>query len=364
MSNALARSTDLLSDLSAGNQPSRLLRIYAALAGALVVYPWVLVGFYANGRRAVSGGSEAIFGWVGVAVFLTAVFAIPAFAFLVAIENGGVAGTTASPEEIAARRAAHLSVAAPPLFTLTGVVLAIFNVPGLGILPWTVAWIVIFGILGFLHRHGAPTSLIAFAPSPGLRVAHGISAALIIVLFLALHLANHMVGLWTPDAHKAVMNALRSWYRAPWVQPLVVLTVLFQLGSGLALLRHRMISYTDAFGTLQTMAGTYLAAFLASHLTAVFILARWKGGTDTNWDWAVGNPEGLFADPWNVRLIPHYVIAVAAVVAHAACGLRVVFLANGVGEARAGALARAIVSVGILLAVTIMAGMLGLHLGR
>jgi succinate dehydrogenase/fumarate reductase cytochrome b subunit len=52
------------------------------------------------------------------------------------------------------------------------------------------------------------------------------------------------------------------------------------------------------------------------------------------------------------------------VVAHAACGLRVVLLANGVGEGHAGALARAIVLVGTLLALAIMAGMLGLHLGR
>lgn len=364
MSNALARSSDLLSGLSAGDQPSRLLRIYAALAGAVVAYPWLLAGFYSSGRRAVSGDSEAIFGWVGVVVFLTTVFVVPAFAFLVAITNNNAPGTAASPEETAARRAAHLAVAAPPLFTLTGVVLAIFNVPGLGILPWTLGWIAIFGTLSFLHRHGASTSFIAPASSPALRVAHGISAAFIIVFFLALHLANHLVGLWTPDAHKAVMNALRSWYRASWFQPLLVLAVFFQVCSGLALLRHRMISYTDAFGTLQTMAGAYLAAFLASHLTAAFILARWKGGIDTNWDWAVGNPAGLFSDPWNVRLIPHYVIAVAAVVAHAACGLRVVLLANGVGEARAGDLARAIILGGGLLAVAIMSGMLGLHLGR
>jgi hypothetical protein len=52
------------------------------------------------------------------------------------------------------------------------------------------------------------------------------------------------------------------------------------------------------------------------------------------------------------------------VVAHAACGLRVVLLAHGVGEARAGVAARAIILVGILLAVAIMAGMLGLHVGR
>jgi len=147
VSNALARSSDLLSGLSAGDQPSRLLRIYAALAGAVVAYPWLLAGFYSSGRRAVSGDSEAIFGWVGVVVFLTTVFAVPAFAFLVAITNNNAPGTAASPEETAARRAAHLAVAAPPLFTLTGVVLAIFNIPGLGILPWTLGWIAIFGTL-------------------------------------------------------------------------------------------------------------------------------------------------------------------------------------------------------------------------
>jgi hypothetical protein len=115
MNELLARVIDahLLSSLSAGKRPSRLLRIYVALAGAVVVYPWFLVGLYANGRRTVLGGPEALFGWVGVAVFLMAVFAVPIFAFLVAIGNNGVPGTSAGAEEVAARRAAHLSIAAP-----------------------------------------------------------------------------------------------------------------------------------------------------------------------------------------------------------------------------------------------------------
>jgi hypothetical protein len=279
MGHALARSADVLSALSARDQPSRLLRIYAALATAVLAYPWLLAGFHLSGRGAVSGGSDAIFGWAGVALFLTAVFAVPAFAFLVAIQNNGIPGRALCPEEIAARRGALLSVAAPPLFTLIGVVVAIFDVPGLGILPWTLGWIAIFGTLGFLHRRATPALSVASASPPTLRVAHGISAALIILFFLALHLGNHLLGLWTPDAHKAVMNALRSWYRAPWVQPLLVVAALFQVGSGLVLLWHRTTSRSDAFGTLQGMAGSYLAGFLTSHLTAVFILGRWKAAS-------------------------------------------------------------------------------------
>jgi hypothetical protein len=77
MSHALARSADALSALSARDQPSQLLRIYAALAGTVLAYPWLLAGFHVSGRRAVSGGADAIFGWPGVALFLTAVFAVP-----------------------------------------------------------------------------------------------------------------------------------------------------------------------------------------------------------------------------------------------------------------------------------------------
>jgi hypothetical protein len=102
MNELLARVIDahLLSGLSAGKRPSRLLRIYVALAGAVVVYPWFLVGLYANGRRTVLGGPEALFGWVGVAVFLMAVFAVPIFAFLVAI---GMRGSSNGPPAVTPR---------------------------------------------------------------------------------------------------------------------------------------------------------------------------------------------------------------------------------------------------------------------
>jgi hypothetical protein len=75
-------------------------------------------------------------------------------------------------------------------------------------------------------------------------------------------------------------------------------------------------------------AGAYLAAFIASHLVAVFILGRQALHVDTNWDFAVGAPAGLMGDPWNVRLLPHYSLAVFLLSAHAACGLRGVLLGH------------------------------------
>jgi hypothetical protein len=158
------------------------------------------------------------------------------------------------------------------------------------------------------------------------------------------------------------MNILRRWYRQGWFEPLLVAAMLFMVGSGLLMLRVRTASLSDGFGTLQTMTGAYLAAFIVSHLTATFVLARWKEGIDTNWDFAVGNPAGLFADPWNVRLIPHYTLAVAAIVAHPACGLRGILLAHGMSAPRADRITSVTIVCGSLLAFAIISGMLGVHL--
>src|SRR5262249_1688716 len=43
---------------------------------------------------------------------------------------------------------------------------------------------------------------------------------------------------------------------------------------------------------------------------------------DTTFAWASGEPMGLLLNPWNVRLIPHYSLAVLFVISHLAMGLR------------------------------------------
>lgn len=68
-------------------------------------------------------------------------------------------------------------------------------------------------------------------------------------------------------------------------------------------------------------------------MSAVLILARAEHGIDTDWHYAIGEPQDYFADLGNVRLIPHFLWVVIALVAHAACGLRGVMLAHGSGRA-------------------------------
>ena len=140
--------------------------------------------------------------------------------------------------------------------------------------------------------------------------------------------------------------------------------MIWLMGSGIALARHRTQSSIDGWGALQTSSGAYLGAFLFSHMTAALVMARAKFGIDTNWDWATGAPAGLLGDAWSVRLIPHYLLAVAAVSAHAACGLRTVSLTHGARRLMVDKLACSFVVGGLLLALALTAALLGLRLER
>lgn len=332
-------------------------RAVLALLAAILAYPAFLALFHASGRLAVAAETpaEMVRGWGGVVGFMALAFAVPGFAFAVARAHSR---TPLSAEDLHVRRLAHLAFAAPPLFTATGVVLFTFDLPGWDPVVWTIGWL---GLFAWLARHRVVAPRLPAhdgKPPVPLRWAHGIAAAALLLLFLAGHLANHLVGLLGAATHRAVMDMLRIWYRSPYVEPAIIAGFLFMIGSGTLLARYRTFSFTDRLGTLQTMTGAYLAAFLTSHMTAVFILARWKSGTETDWFYATGAPAGLFADPWNVRLIPHYALAVACVATHAGCGLRVVLLAHGVKQTVADAIAWAVAASGALLAALIVLGML------
>jgi hypothetical protein len=175
--------------------------------------------------------------------------------------------------------------------------------------------------------HGAVR---ATAPLPAaLRVAHGIGAALLLLGYVAIHLSNHVAGLWGAEAHLALMQVLRRWYRHPLVEPVLVLLMLAQVGGGMLLLRGWLSRHADMQRMLQVATGAYLGLYVICHLNSTFVYARAAEGTDTNFWFASGGPAGLFGDAWSVRLLPHYAIGVLALVLHVNAGLRVVMLAHG-----------------------------------
>jgi hypothetical protein len=125
-------------------------------------------------------------------------------------------------------------------------------------------------------------------------------------LFLALHLGNHLAGLWGQGTHAAVQDAVRLIYRNALVEPLLLAAFGLQVALGQALLIRRPRL------TLQTASGAYLALFLVIHV-GIVLGARWQG-TDTTLAFAAA---GLHAPaPWPAIFAVYYGLAVLSVFAH------------------------------------------------
>ena len=356
------KATDIMSDqlsaLTATPDSGAITQqrtLVTLLVIANITYPFALELFFRAIGPAVGGSLAA---GVDAAISLALAFITPALGFTTILHLGRRVATSATALRV--RRLAHLSVAAPPLYTATGVILFTLDFPGWDRVIWSAGWLVILALLLALPAPRQPTA--EGVPPNWLRWSHGLAAATVLVGYVFLHLGNHLVALAGGDLHKQIQEMLRLWYRAPVVEPVLIVLMIWLIGTGILLARHRTLSFTDGWGALQTASGAYLGAFLFSHMTAALVMARAKFGVDTTWDWAAGEPVGLLGDAWNVRLIPHYLMAVAAVSAHAACGLRIVLLAHGAQREKADAVARILAGAGTILALTLVAALLGLRL--
>ncbi|QGM45118.1 hypothetical protein [Methylocystis heyeri] len=314
-----------------------------------LLYPFALEAFHASVELTKSdpaSGTLLAVASIGIA------FAIPLIAFVsfmrfAAINDGS-----------GVKIAAALAVASPAIFTFVGVVLYMLHYPVQEKAAWVAAWGVI--------------ALVAVAPSherdrgvllaTKLRSVHGALAASAFLAFLGFHIFNHLTGLAGGDAHKAVMNIGRHWYRAAIVEPVLVLILLSVAATGAVLLWRRLRNPMDGFLALQAASGAYLLFFLIGHMNSVFIYARRWLGIDTEWSFATGAPTGLVDDEWNIRLAPHYVLGVFFLLTHLVGGLRIVMIEHG--AARRNCDRMAIVGAGFaaLIAAAILMGMCGVRI--
>ncbi|HEV2111204.1 MAG TPA: hypothetical protein VGT99_07610 [Gammaproteobacteria bacterium] len=298
---------------------------------------------------------------------LAAAFAVPLTAALWA---GRIARSSPdSPAAVRAYRLAHLAFAAPPLFTAFGVYAGVLGLasgmPGIGGLDfpaWMALWLGL-GLYCALAEPGKPR-IEARPPNRGLVASHGVLALTVLLLFLVAHLGNHLLALWSPALHTQAMKLLETVYRAMVIEPVLVLCMLLLAATGLALAWRHTAMHGDAYRRVQTLTGVYLAAFIVSHLTAILVLARWLSHVRTNeWAYVSSAPVGMLRDAWNVRLIPHYAVAVWAVATHVGLGLRGVLRAHGVAERLGDSLAKGMSALGATVSILIMVAVNGLHLG-
>jgi succinate dehydrogenase/fumarate reductase cytochrome b subunit len=264
---------------------------------------------------------------------------------------------------VLARRLSHLAVAAPPAFTLTGVLLHLMKIADSDTAVWTCVWIAVL-LFSAMLVHTAirrPAALSNPAVYTKLRVAHGIASLAILLVFLAPHLFNHLFGMFGDNTHLEIEKALRVVYRQHLVEPVLIFAFFFQILSGLVLAKPKTERRADFLDALQTASGAYLTFFIASHINSVFILGRYFG-SDTTYAWAVNDPVGLVQSPWAIRLLPHYSLAVFLVIAHLACGMRVVLRNHGMKESRSSGMTWFVIAIGALATIEMTAGMLGFRL--
>ena len=149
---------------------------------------------------------------------------------------------------------------------------------------------------------------------PALRRLHRLSAVLI-ALFAAVHLANHLAALRGIDAHIAFMEAARVVYRQPLVEAVLLACVAFQVASGLTLVLRGRRERRGVVAWLQAGAGAYLALFLLIHVSAI-LFGRIGLDLDTNFWYAAA---GFHVPPYPLFFVPYYFLAVVALFAHLAC---------------------------------------------
>lgn len=318
--------------------------------GAALAYPFFLDAFHSSVSTASPGW------WWLLCAFLVPFVGLAAAHRLRRAAHGQGAA-------LLSLRLAHAVVAAPPLFTLMGVLLYLMKIYGHDNAVWLGLCLAgaTFGLLSMLVTADAAAPAVSPEQSRhyrALRTVHGVTSLLLLLVFLAPHLFNHVVGLWGVDAHRAVMKVLRQVYRAGLLEPLIIAVFGFQVLSGLVLFRRKSAANNDVIDTLQTGSGIYLTVFIASHINSVFTLGRYFG-TDTDYAWAVGAPTGLLRDAWNIRLLPHYALAVAFLIAHLGAATRLIMRKHGASARTADTVAWTIVAGGIALSAAITAGMLG-----
>lgn len=178
-------------------------------------------------------------------------------------------------------------------------------------------------------------------------------SALLLGLFLLLHLGNHLAGLAGQAAHIEVMAALRPFYRNVLVEPLLLALFLWQAGSGLAMVVRGWRTRRGVVSWLQAGSGLYLAIFLLNHVGAV-LAGRHLFGLDTDFRFAAA---GFFVPPWPVFFGPYYFLAVVCLFAHVGCAFY--WQCAGIGRARQRLLLGAFFVTGVVLATLLVLALAG-----
>ena len=157
-----------------------------------------------------------------------------------------------------------------------------------------------------------------------MRKIHKINA-IILMVFAALHIGNHMFLVAGPDVYNKAQDVVNNIYRLPIIEPLLIFSICLQAIIGIILvirsLRQkpkRPFWQRDFWEKLQIISGLVFFWFIAEHIWAL-ALVRWFTELKTNFYW----PASVMNDaPFVYYFTPYYFFGVLALFAHIGIGLR------------------------------------------
>ena len=175
-----------------------------------------------------------------------------------------------------------------------------------------------------------------------------------ILIFVALHLLNHIVSIIGVDSHIAYMDAFRILYRNPYVEIALFLSLFSQICIGLYFVFRSRRKRRGFFQQAQAFSGLYIVFFVLAHVIAV-LLGRYKLGLDTNFYFAAA---GMHAGQIKLFFVPYYFLSVVAVFTHVACFLHArMSQSNTIGMVNK--LAILLITLGVLTGALIVASLGG-----
>jgi succinate dehydrogenase/fumarate reductase cytochrome b subunit len=324
-----------------------------------LAYP-SLLSLLSSGLVLVHGSTspDGAIVWGSVIASLTLALAVMLVSFVCGLALGSTDAN--NPDACHARSIAHLAFATPSLYVGFNNVAGVLHAPSAVPIAWLAFWALAATIVLSTPRSSPMAAAMTLVGHRRLVLAHGVSACAILLLFVGPHIVNHVAGFWSGPIHIAVMNAVRRVYRDDIVQPMLLGLIGFQILSGTALVRRRIGMPSDLLDTLQTMSGVYVGVYFLAHMTAVFA-ARYTG-TDTNWNWLTRPHDSMLVSLSSLRLIAHYWVGPIAIVAHVACGLRMVLLQRDISLAAANRLVLALIAVGVVASSVIVVALLNVHI--
>lgn len=311
---------------------------------AAASYPQLIAAYETAHARLHQAEGAAL----GAIVLMVAAFCVPLLSLAILLRERESAAIFSRAD----RLALHFAAAVPPLHVLSLLLFGRFGWSAHFSWAWVGLWLTLLAGSAWISDRGE-----AQAPGARLRKVHGGLALIVLLGFLLYHVLNHLVALWSPDLHRALLDFGRQWYRSAWMEPILLAAFAGLLASGVPMVWRYAARPGDGYRTLQTVSGTYLLFFLLAHLLAV--LGARQGGTETDWQFAVG-PKGLLDG--RGLLTPYYILALAAFTSHLACGTRIVLLGHGATTTELRHVFRGIMLLGALVTLLTTLAMFGVHI--